>query len=206
MKKPPIFRLRDSFYGFLGLAAVALALWVQLKADSGTSSEAFVLMWVVAALFVLLWPARIWLRWDLNRSIDFVTCHKICVFRHGYNITVDDCERAVEAMLSKWPDVTEGGGVHSYAKAYAALAKDYNYVSFEEGPYLDHEQMKDAKVKFAGLTTGRTSRVAFKNPDFPIEETAFAHEMGHIAYAVIVDNWGTNQEFHDFVKKYHLGV
>jgi len=206
MKKPPIFRLRDSFYGFLGLAALAIALFVQLKADVGTPTEAFVLMWVVAALFVLTWPFRIWMRIDFNRSIDFVTCHKVCVFKHGYNVTAEDCERVVDDMLAKWPDVSEKGVEHSYAKAYNALVKDYTYVSFEQGPYLDHERMKGAKVKFAGLTSGRTSRVAHEESDTPIERTAFAHEMGHICYSVLVGDWWANEQFHDFVKKYHLGV
>ena len=205
MKKPPIFRLRDSFYGFIGLAGLGLALYVQLVSpDAGLQAHA--LMWVVGALLALTWPFRIYMRWDLNRRIDFVTSHRVCVFKHGYNITAEDCERVVEEMLSKWPDVSEGGGEHSYANAYNALVKDYNYVSFEEGPYLDHKYLNGALHKFAGLTTGRTSRVAFDNPDFPIERTAYDHEVGHIAYAVIVHNWYTNEQFHAFAKKYHLGV
>jgi hypothetical protein len=179
---------------------------VQLKADSGTPTEVFVLMWVVAALFLLIWPVRIWMRVNLNRSIDFVTVHKICVFKHGYDVTAEDCERVVDDMLAKWPNVFEGEAEHSYTRAYNALAEDYSYVSFEEGPYLDHERMKDAKIKFAGLTSGRTSRVAFEKSDLPVEKTAFAHEVGHIVYALLVGDWWTKQQFHDFSKKYRLGV
>jgi hypothetical protein len=207
MNKPPIFRLGDSILGLFGLAGIGIATYIQLKADPGTRIEAFVITWIVAALLTMLWPVRIWIRWNFNKGIDFVTVHRICVFRNGYNVTKRECERVIEDMLAKWPNVLEDGVDHKYVKVYRALSEDYNFVRFEEGPYLDHERMSGAKVKFAGLTSGRSSRVAFKEADTPVESTAFAHEMGHIAFGALNgNNWGLNEEFHGFSKKYRLGV
>ncbi len=200
MSKPPIVRFSDAaIYGTAGLLGLLAAYYVQGHAEPGTQTQAYVLMWVVGGLFAISWPVRMLMRWSFNRRISFVTKHRVAVILNGYQTTLGACEKVIDDMLQKWPVIAKPK--HSPGKALEALSKDYTYVSFKAGS--DLSQYIGGTT---GRTVGRTCTIAFAEKDIPMEQTAFAHEVGHVTYAIITGDWGSNKEFHEFSAEHALGV
>jgi hypothetical protein len=202
MRKPMAFNWLDllSFGGLallmvIGAVAVtALAGNGAITVDGGSVWNAVVLVWVVALVSVGIYVRLILVRRSTLREYQWITHPDfVCgfmVYSKGYDLKISEFQSEVKKTAEGW--IREVN-----FPSWEALGKGPIWVRFEPWP------VNNRGVKVAGFSVAnsRSMVVGFRDKDQPLENTAFAHELGHIIQGYATGVW--NQAEHHQRSKDH---
>lgn len=185
---PTTFRFLDFLYhGIPALLLIALAAYVQTTPQS---TEAYALMWTLAALFVGVYALVLYWRHSWLNSFDFVTKHGLVVKLNGYETTRIEIEEETERLIAQYED--QGFPARKMlAPDRRMLDVAHTYVHFQHG-YMDHPNPAERPAKVAGWVRagGHLVAVSYLTRQQPVAKTAFAHELGHIVLGRFNGLWG----------------
>jgi hypothetical protein len=191
MKKPSAFRLYDLVLAIPAAIAIIAAGYFSAKAEPGTVTSAFILMWLVAATFtglytlVVIWRAQFLASFTLQTSSFFID---------PATYVGDSIITEIQRTVIMYEKVVGGTD--------AAIASDAIYVKFHQGLFPPQTEfgMKRAGYIVAG---GSIANVAYEKVDEPIASTALAHEIGHIILGRALGNWDCEMH-HKFMQDNNL--
>jgi len=198
MNKPKIFNWLDFFtFGMLSIVALALTVVVWL---SDTQLQAKALTTVVGLVFATIYAVILVMRKKSIDSADFYTFNGWAVVNKSSNTSIhpDLVNAEIQRTIDLWKKVIEWD-----ANCDAAINKHYKVI-FKDG--ILQESSDGFKI------TGQTLGVKFGAFDGqievglsekPIEQTALAHEVGHVIYNGkfgVLDNDAT----HKYMQEHNL--
>jgi len=177
MNKPKIFNWLDFFtFGMLSLAALALTVFVWF---SQVQFQAKALTTVVALTFSSIYVAILIMRKKSIDSADFYTFNGWAILNQSSNTNIhpDMINAEIERTINLWKKVIEWNN-----DCDAAIAKNYKVI-FKDGILEEYP----GGIKITGNTISSKfgafdGELEIGLAEKPIEQTAFAHEIGHVIY------------------------
>lgn len=197
MNRPSAFRWWDfATFGGAALLMTAAAIWVSFKADPGTSSEAYLLVWVVAAAGWFVYGMLVRARAAFIARFPIMTKHGIMVDVGGYAVTLKDIEDEIQRICDLYaPNIPDP---ERFLRADSKRGGRV-WCRFQPSP-IEHPRKRKATV--AGFITlgGERMVVGYDDPEQDLESTAFGHELGHIILGRFLEDW-SETEHHKAMKE-----
>lgn len=192
--RPNPFKFLEFLY--TGLFGLLLGFFAVYCALHGVAAGPVLLLAGMSLLAVGINVVLVIARWRLYQSYDLVLPFGILVARNGYHVTPEILEAEIARVVRMYRAFVP--------RIEAILAQEPIFVTFRPG-VMDHPMM-NGKVKLAGSTAGSDVQVAYYrytenagritgttvDPDVPIEQTAFAHELGHVIIGRAQGIWDNN--------------
>ncbi len=197
-KKPSWFRPLD-FAVCSGASAVIIAFTIYaliVGIEGSHATEAIVLSYVVAALFLLIFGRLCWIRKNWLDQFKWYPTYGFMVHPENYILPGDkEFDDAVAKTISDW-------SVH-YNDVQKVIDEDVIWVWFKKS--LDENANNRANQKVNGLTIGysHTMMVDYDTSYDSLNKTAFAHELGHIIMGHCSHNWDL-ETHHKFMETHKL--
>ncbi len=193
MTRPSPFKILDALtFGLLSVAMTGLAIYVQTTPQT---TQAYALTWTVAAAFWAIYVGLIYVRARFIAKFPIMLTGGIMVNPENYLTAAAVLDREVQRTLKLYENV-------GFSDAINLISKSTTWLTFRPGPF-PHPQ--NYKVKVAGFITagGEGGQIGYTSPDQPIEQTAFAHELGHIILGRAWKDWDMARH-HAFMKEHGL--
>ena len=186
---PKIFRWIDFLtFGLAALLATVAAVWVQLTPQEGS---AYFVTWATAAGFWLVYAMLLLGRLRLKQSVWFQTRHGLLILRTNQRPLPlrMEIEEVTSQVIAAWSHVYRAHRVRELVHGL--------FVQWEPFPFAHRAK---PGFKFTGLASGNTILVGYR---YPLRDTAFAHELGHVLYGA---RFGlhTEEQFQAFCAAYEL--
>jgi hypothetical protein len=165
--------------------------------DEGPPTS-YALLWTVAWTFWVIYGMLVLARYRYIRSYDLVLSNGIMVRTGGYKAPLKQFEEELERVLTLWSP--------HFPRAASLLEEDRIWVRFEAEVLKPKPFSRANPLTFAGLTVvgGEGVRLTyFGDPNRPLRDTAFVHELGHIILGRATRKW-VNDDHHVFMKERNL--
>ncbi len=196
-KRPSAWNLFDALtFGLLAVLVTGLAAYVQAH-DVVGPVDSKPLTWVVAGAFWVIYGLLLRARYRFIQSYDLVLSTGTMVQTNGYKVPRAAFETELRRVCSLWTP--------HFTSAQEILERKRVWVRFEPG-LLVVPFSKNTPRTFAGLTSmgGESVRVTYRgDPLKPLEQTAFAHELGHVIIGRATNEWD-NDAHHKFMSERKL--
>lgn len=195
LKKPSWFRLIDllTIAGF-GVPIIALGIYALLVGASGPAPvQGIILTFVVGFGFIAIWARFALARKQWLDKFRWYQTYGIMVETGDWTAPSDfELDALVKKTVEKWQSF--------FSNSQDVLMKEVKWAYFKKD--LDETTLNPAHQKVKGVTIagGYAFEVDFDAPGDAIENTAFAHELGHVIMGHATGNW--NQAYHhEFMAK-----
>ena len=198
MNKPKVFNWLDFLtFGMLSVVAIALTVLVWL---SDTQLQAKALTTVVALTFAAIYVVILVMRKKGIDSADFYTFNGWAVVNQSSNTSIlpDVVNAEIQRTIDLWKKAIEWD-----SNCDDAINKHYKLV-FKDGILQENSD----GFKVTGTTLGSKfgafdGEIDVGLAEKPIEQTALAHEVGHVIYN---GKFGVldNDQTHKFMQEHNL--
>ena len=197
-KRPSPWNLWDALtFGAIAALVTCVAIYAQVNGIEG-HPRAYVHMWVVTAAFWSVYLLLVRARSKFIESYDLVLSTGMMVQTNGYKISRTEFETELRRVCSLW--------FPHYPRAQEFLEQSRIWVRFESKILEKRAFSRSTPRTFAGLTSmgGESIRLTyFEDPLKQLEQTAFAHELGHVILGRATNSWD-NDQHHKFMQERKL--
>lgn len=192
MRKPNIFVAYDILLGFGTCLTTGLTIYLLFCGI--TQFQVFGLMSLISLIFIAFWGASLYSRYRFLQTFTWYPELNMMIQFNGYRGLPNPIEYT-NYILDRW---------EAYHPAKSIFKQDVVWVFFQKELNEHVFVWRNRIIKGLVVADTRTAYVDFDAVSDKIEDTAFAHELGHIIRGHATNQW-SNEEHHKFFSEHGLG-
>ena len=193
MGRPSIFVFYDILLGFCTLLTTGLTIY--LLSCGIIQFNIIGMMSLISLLFIVFWASSLYGRYKLLKTFTWYPELNMMIQFNGYK-GLTDPKKYVNYILDRWSEHHE--------KARDVFKNDTIWVFFQKDINESVFVWSNKIIKGFVIQKTKAAYVDFDTIYDKVEDTAFAHELGHIIHGFSTLQWNTD-EHHKFFAEHGLG-